>query len=78
MKFINKKANKDGKLETFHDGTTNEEIISVLIDRMLTLNKKHPCVENEKVLLCLKDALTYLEIRTLKRKNRNVEGKNIT
>ena len=78
LKFINKKVDENGDFKTFHDGITNEEIINVLIDRIIYLNQKHPCIENEKVLICLEDALIYLKIRTIQRENRNVKGKNIT
>lgn len=63
-------------LETVNDGTTNEELLSVLIDRMNYLNSKFPCRENSIVITHLETALLWLEKRTNDRKKRNVEGTN--
>lgn len=55
-------------------GTTNEEIISVLLDRMNHLNKVLPCDENLMVIVKLMAALKFLNIRTLVRVAQRVEG----
>jgi hypothetical protein len=71
IKFISKIAGKD-----IHPGTTNEEVLAMLIDRMWWLDKKMPCVENKKVIICLQTALDYLDLRTRRREEQGVEGKD--
>ena len=65
----------DGKLKTVHDGTTNEEVLRILIDRIQFLQAKFPCRENSIVITNLEESLRLLERRTADRKTRNVEGK---
>lgn len=66
-----------GKFQTLFDGTTNEDMIKVLIDRITYLNGKFPCQENEIAITKLDEALLSLEKRTRDRVARNVEGKNL-
>lgn len=66
-----------GKLITLNDGTTNEDLIRVLIDRLTYLNGKFPCRENAIAITKLDEALLWLEKRTRDRVARNVEGKNL-
>lgn len=58
------------------DGTTNEEVITMLIDRMEYLNSKFPCYDNEICLMGLKLALKSLFHRTEDRIKRGVEGQH--
>lgn len=67
----------DGRLITINDGTTNEEVLRVLIDRLNTLQGKFPCRENAIALTHLETALLWLEKRTADRKARGVEGKHL-
>jgi len=62
-------------LETVNDGTTNEEVLEVLIDRVKYLNGKFPCRENAIVITKLEESLMWLNKRTADRKTRGVEGK---
>ena len=64
-------------LKTVNNGTTNEEVLEVLIDRMQYLQNKFPCRENSIVITNLQESLMWLEKRTSDRKKRNVEGKNL-
>ena len=64
------------ELKTASDGTTNEEVLEALINRMNFLNGKFPCRENSIVITHLETALLWLEKRTNDRIKRNVEGKN--
>lgn len=64
-------------LVTVNDGTTNEEVLRVLIDRMNHLHGKFPCRENAIVITKLEECLMWLNKRTDDRKARNVEGKQI-
>lgn len=63
--------------EVVHSGSTNEEVIEVLIDRIGKLNQKLPCRENREVLICLHKAMTWLESRTRKRIEEGVENTDI-
>lgn len=56
------------------DGVTNEEVINVLLHRLVTLNKKMPCRENALAITKLEEALMWLQRRTVNRVARGVEG----
>lgn len=66
-----------GELKTISDGTTNEEVLRVLINRMQYLQSKFPCRENAIVTTKLEESLMWLEKRTADRVKRNVEGKHL-
>ena len=78
LQFIHKEPITEGstELKTISDGTTNEEVLEALINRMNFLNGKFPCRENSIVITHLETALLWLEKRTNDRIKRNVEGKN--
>ena len=78
LQFIHKEPITEGstELKTISDGTTNEEVLEALINRMNFLNRKFPCRENSIVITHLETALLWLEKRTNDRIKRNVEGKN--
>lgn len=73
LQFIQKEE-WDGELVTVIDGTTNEEVIAVLIDRIKHLNEKLPSEHNEEAVKHLEAALAALEARTTDRTDREVEG----
>jgi hypothetical protein len=79
LQFISKipKADNPKELATAVNGTTNEEVISALIDRLEYLNAKFPCRENSLAITKLQEANFWLSARTADRKHRNVEGKNM-
>lgn len=92
LQFIHKepalKLVQEGKIEdnpdfnettlvTVSDGTTNEEVLEVLIDRISFLQSKFPCKENACCITHLQEALMWLEKRTNDRLKRNVEGKQL-
>lgn len=62
------------ELRTENDGTTNEEVLKMLIDRMNYLQNKAPCRENAIAITHIETALLWLEERTRRRKAKNVEG----
>ena len=64
----------DGAFRMVHDGTTNEDLIRVLIDRLNFLNAKAPCRENSIAITHVETALLWLEKRSMERKSRGVEG----
>lgn len=79
LQFIEKRpATPDStELETVNDGTTNEEVLEMLIDRMKYLQAKFPCRENAIVITKLEESLMWLNKRTADRVKRNVEGKQL-
>lgn len=80
IQFIEKIPNPEGsngELITVNDGTTNEELLEILINRMQYLQGKFPCKENACCITHLEEGLMWLEKRTNDRKKRQVEGKNI-
>lgn len=79
LQFIEKVPVAEGstELRTVSDGTTNEEVISVLVDRLNYLNGKFPCRENSLAITKLQEAFFWLQFRTANRVARGVEGKQI-
>lgn len=79
LQFIEKVPVADGstELRTVNDGTTNEEVLAVLLDRLNSLNKKFPCRENSLAITKCEEALMWLNRRTAGRVARGVEGKQI-
>lgn len=79
IQFIEKipKAPGGTELVTVSDGTTNEELLRVLIDRMNFLQSKFPCRENAIAITHFETGFLWLEKRTADRKSRGVEGKQI-
>jgi hypothetical protein len=73
----NQKEEGSTELKTIADGTTNEELIEVLIDRLNFLQAKFPCRENAIVITKLEESLMWLNKRTADRLKRNVEGKQL-
>lgn len=78
IQFIEKEPIEAGKpeLKTINDGTTNEEVLKMLIDRMVGLGSKFPCRENSIAITKLEEALMWLNKRTENRIARGVEGKH--
>ena len=75
LQFIHKSQEKpDGDLYTVSDGTTNEEVLKMLIDRLKFLGNLLPCRENAIAITKLEEALLWLEKRTAERVARGVEG----
>lgn len=73
IQFLQKFASPDGSVVA---GTTNEDVIAMLIDRINYLNKAFPCRENALAITKLEEALMWLNKRTQNRIERGVEGKN--
>ena len=65
-----------GELVTVKDGTTNEELLEILIDRLNYLNNKFPCRENAVAITHIETALLWLNKRTNDRLKRGVEGRH--
>lgn len=81
LQFVHKQiapspeGKETGVMETVANGTTNEEVIRVVIDRIRSQNEKFPCRENAITLTHIETALLWMEQRTRERKARGVEGK---
>lgn len=75
--FIRKRPDEDGNLQLIHDGTTNEALIEILVDRINHLNDKLPSEHNEVAMKHLLLALQALDDRTAERKEAGVEGTNL-
>ena len=65
------------KLKTVNDGTTNEEVLKMLIDRCQSLYDKFPSEETACSISHLKSALYAQQSRTYERSQRGVEGKHL-
>jgi hypothetical protein len=74
LQFIEKSYDGYGPLKTINDGTTNEEVLKVLINRLRGLGEKLPGRENSIAITKCEEALMWLEKRTADRKSRGVEG----
>lgn len=76
IQFI-KKELVEKEFKTLVDGTTNEEILDVLIDRLEILYKKLPSDETQSAISHLKEAKHWLVKRTQNRVRQKVEGTNL-
>lgn len=79
IQFIEKEAvtgTPDGTLgfRTVNDGTTNEEVLAMLINRLDYLFAKLPSEHTEIAIHCCEAALAALELRTKDRLARGVEN----
>jgi hypothetical protein len=75
IRFVHKQPTPDStKLEEIADGTTTEEVIAVLIDRIDFLNSVLPSSHNTRANINLRRALKALQERTKERIKRRVEG----
>lgn len=79
IRFLKKErvSPESTELRTVHVGTTNEELLEVLIDRTQTLQDKFPCEENANALASMRYALAQFNARTAKRQAQNVEGTDV-
>jgi len=62
------------ELTTIHDGTTNEEVLLMLIDRLKFLGDRLPSRETSIAITKCEEALLWLNKRTNDRVTRGVEG----
>lgn len=56
------------------NGTTNEEVLAMLIHRMKQLNKVLPCTENNLIIQNLEGAMVWMTLREQDRDIRGVQG----
>jgi hypothetical protein len=69
LAFVQK---EDGTI--LRDGTTIEEVLQVLIDRVTEAYRRLPCEESIRGLHLLREALATFQLRTARRVEANVEG----
>lgn len=76
IQFIEKKPDPEnpGQFVTVNDGTTNEEVLQVMINRFTELDRKMHSPYNVDAIAYLKAALESCNRRTAERKARGVEG----
>ncbi len=76
LQFIEKMpdAGDPSRFVTTCNGTTNEEVLAMLIDRLKTLSAKLPSRETWLAITKCEEALMWLEKRTRDRKARGVDG----
>lgn len=76
IKFVKKEQQgKEGDpLTTVQNGTTNEAVLEMMLDRLQHLNSIMYDELNDKAIAKIKDALECLYRRTRKRETRGVEG----
>lgn len=75
LRFIKKVKNeKTGTFDTVWVGTTNEELLEVLIDRTTALNAKLNSPENAVAIHHMEAALEVFNARTRARQKQGVEG----
>ncbi len=74
IQFIHKVPNSEGKFETVQDGTTNEEVLLMLIHRLQVFQSRPStmCVENANAIRSLEEALHWLTLRIKLRKKQGV------
>jgi hypothetical protein len=65
---------KDAGMTTINDGTTNEEVLTMLINRLKFLGERLPSRENSIAVTRCEEALLWLNKRTEDRRARGVEG----
>lgn len=63
---------EDGQV--IRDGTTNEEVLEVLIDRVTEAYQALPCQESVRALYLLREALATFRARSMRRAHAEVEG----
>lgn len=74
IQFIEKEGGPATQLTLINDGTTNEEVLSMLLDRLIFLNGKLPSWQTGIAIAKIEEALEYLNKRTEDRRSRGVEG----
>lgn len=74
IRFIHKEKDENGVFVTVQNGTTNEEVLAMLINRLQFLGQKLPSRETSLAITKLEEALHWLNARTQERKARGVEG----
>lgn len=75
VQFIQKEMEENStELWTVVDGTTNEEVLEMMIDRLTYLQGKLSCKENACAITHIQEALMWLEKRGRDREKRKVEG----
>lgn len=74
LQFLEKAPDDNGNFELVTDGTTNEAVLEVVIDRLTVLNRMLPSRQNSIAIRKLEEAVMWLNDRTAERVARGVEG----
>lgn len=66
---------QEGNVDNGVNGITNEDLISILINRLKTFQQgQYPCKENEQVIGLLEECLYHLSERELRIQNERLRG----
>ncbi len=74
VRFVENSTRSDGTFDLVSDGTTNEELLEVLLDRLNFQNKKLPSREAALAITHIENGYLWLKRRTELRKERGVEN----
>lgn len=76
VQFIHKEPVDVGRkdMRTVSPGTTNEEVLDMMHDRLEFLQGRMPCPENAEAIACIKTARRVLAERTARRQAIGIEG----
>lgn len=77
LTFVKRKGLNYPGNKTAHPGTTIQDVVHCLSNRIRYLNNQIPCVENEVILANLQTILLMLEQRASKRHNIDLEVKTL-
>jgi len=80
VNFIHKEpkvGSENGEMELIRNGTTNEAVIEMMIDRMKWLDNKMPSDFNKVVIKHLEEVMVALAAITQDLVSRGVEGKHL-
>jgi agmatine/peptidylarginine deiminase len=72
LKDIKAYALPDSSLILVQDGTTNEDLIDVLVHRLKFLQTKSFCEENRNAIIKLEESKLWLQKRTQEKRNNKV------
>ena len=74
LNFIHKEPDEENKLVIEKDGTTNEEVLEMLLHRLKWLQNRLPSRETAIAITKIEEALLWLNRRTSLRMIQNVEN----
>lgn len=77
LQFVKRKGLKFPGNKTAHPGTTMQDVIMCLLNRIRYLQNQIPCIENEMILKNLQECLFLLEYRAAKRHNLHYEPSSL-
>lgn len=77
LQFVKRKGLNFPGNTSAYPGTTTQDVIHCLLNRMRYVNNQIPCIENEVVIANLQQCLLMLELRAAKRHGIELEVKSL-